>query len=95
MEESRKKGNPGALLPIGIFLILFLGVGLLSGDFYAMPAIVAFLIALVAAFFQNRERSFGEKLKTAAEGIFQKVITIVMMFGSRITGVITALLQNA
>ena len=28
MEESRKKGDPGALLPIGIFLILFLGVGL-------------------------------------------------------------------
>ncbi|MCI8506342.1 MAG: Na+/H+ antiporter NhaC family protein [Lachnospiraceae bacterium] len=93
MNESRDKGNPGALLPIGIFLILFLGVGLLSGDFYAMPAIVAFLIALVVAFFQNRKRSFGEKLKTAAEGIGNEdIITMCLIYlaAGAFSGTVTA-----
>ncbi len=93
MNELREKGNLGALLPIGIFLLLFLGVGLLSGDFYAMPAIVAFLIALVAAFFQNRKRSFGEKLKTAAEGIGNEdIITMCLIYlaAGAFSGTVTA-----
>ena len=35
-----QKGNAAALLPIGIFLVIFLGSGIVTGDFYAMPAIV-------------------------------------------------------
>ena len=50
-----EKGSAAALLPIGIFLVIFLGSGIVTGDFYAMPAIVAFLIALLAAFLQHRE----------------------------------------
>ena len=50
-----QKGNVAALLPIGVFLVIFLGSGIVTGDFYAMPAIVAFLIALLAAFLQHRE----------------------------------------
>ena len=34
----------------------------ITGDFYSMPAIVAFLIALLAAFVQNRELGFAEKI---------------------------------
>ena len=45
MNQEVKKGNAWALLPIGVFLVIFLGAGIVSGDFYAMPAIVAFLIA--------------------------------------------------
>ena len=44
--EKEKKGRAIALLPIGVFLIIFLGAGIVFQDFYAMPAIVAFLIAL-------------------------------------------------
>ena len=53
-----------ALLPIGVFLVIFLGAGVIFRDFNAMPAIVAFLIALFAAFLQNRKVSFDEKVKT-------------------------------
>lgn len=56
------KGRLSGLLPIGVFLIVFIGSGILFQDFYAMPAIVAFLIALVTAFLQNRSVSFQEKL---------------------------------
>ena len=47
MEENR--GRASALLPIGVFLVIFLGAGIITGDFYAMPAIVAFLAALFVA----------------------------------------------
>ena len=48
--EKENKGRAIALLPIGVFLIIFLGAGIVFEDFYAMPAIVAFLIALFVAF---------------------------------------------
>ena len=46
MNQVENKGRVVALLPIGVFLVIFLGSGIVTGDFYAMPAIVAFLIAL-------------------------------------------------
>ena len=56
--RDKNNGNPWALLPIGVFLAIFLGAGILSGDFYTMPAIVGFLIALAVAFCQNRRVIF-------------------------------------
>ena len=66
---GNERGNGAALLPIGIFLVIFLGSGIVTGDFYAMPAIVAFLIALFAAFIQNRGLSFQEKISVIAKGV--------------------------
>ena len=63
MSHTEQKGRGIALLPIGVFLVIFLGSGIVTGDFYAMPAIVAFLIALAVAFSQNRGLSFDEKIK--------------------------------
>ncbi len=57
-----KKGSPLALLPILVFLLVFIGSGIVFADFYAMPAVVGFVIALVVAFLQNPKRSFAQKL---------------------------------
>ena len=57
-----KKGSPLALLPILVFLLVFIGSGIVFHDFYAMPAVVGFLIALVVAFLQNLKRTFAQKL---------------------------------
>ena len=62
MNKVEQKGRAIALLPIGVFLVIFLGSGIVTGDFYAMPAIVAFLIALAVAFVQNRALSFDKKI---------------------------------
>ncbi len=35
-----------ALLPIAVFIILFVGSGLLTGDFYLMPTTLAFLLSI-------------------------------------------------
>ena len=65
-----KKSNPIALLPIGVFLVIYLGLGLLfkyglkiNMGFYNIPIVVAFLIALLVACLQNRELSFDAKLE--------------------------------
>lgn len=52
--NEQKQGKAIALLPILVFLVIFLGAGIIFDDFYAMPAIVAFLIALFVAFLQNK-----------------------------------------
>ena len=46
-----------------------------------MPAIAAFLIALLVAFVQNRELSFSEKIRLAAEGVGdENIITMCLIF---------------
>ena len=76
-----KKGNFWALLPIGVFLILFLGSGILIGDFYVMSALLCFLVALAVAMLQNKKVSFGEKLGTFTKGVGEKnIITMILIF---------------
>ena len=80
-ECTLKKGNLSALLPIGIFLILFLGIGIITQDFYKMPAIVAFLIALIVAMMQNKKMSFDKKIETIAKSVGdENVITMCLIF---------------
>ena len=83
-----KKENPKALLPIGVFLVLYLGLGILFEyvlaipmGFYNIPIVVAFLIALLVACFQNPEVSFDEKLDIMGKGIGNKnIITMILIF---------------
>lgn len=79
--QNQMNARISALLPIGVFLIIFLGAGIIFNDFYAMPAIVAFLIALFVAFLQNRKVGFQEKLKLVAEGLGEEnIITMSLIF---------------
>ena len=81
MEQTSIKPNGWALLPILVFLVLFLGSGIVLNDFYTMPAVVGFLIALIVAFAQNRQRTFADKLKTIAEGVGdENIITMCLIF---------------
>ena len=78
MEEKK---SFAALLPIGVFLVFYLGAGILFQDFYAMPAIVGFLIALFVAFLQNRSLGFQEKVGAIAKGLAdENIITMCLIF---------------
>ena len=93
MSQGENKGRAIALLPIGVFLVIFLGSGIVTGDFYAMPAIVAFLIALAVAFVQNRGLSFDEKIKVIAKGVGDdNIITMSLIFlcAGGFSGAVTA-----
>ncbi len=92
-QEINKKGNAWALLPIAVFLLIFLGSGIITGDFYTMPTIVAFLIALSVALIQNRKLKFDEKIAVIAKGIGdENIITMVLIFlcAGAFSGAVTA-----
>lgn len=80
--------NAKALLPIGVFLVLYLGSGLLfeyglhiEMGFYQTPAIVVFLIALFVACVQNRKLDFNAKLKVMASGVAdENILTMCLVF---------------
>lgn len=83
-----KKANYKALLPIGVFLVLYLGLGILfeyvlkiGMGFYNIPIVVIFVIALLVACLQNRNLNFEEKLELMGKGIGDKnIITMVLIF---------------
>ena len=83
-----KKNNPAALLPIGVFLVLYLGLGILFEyvmkipmGFYNIPIVVAFLAAILVACLQNRGVKFDDKLGIMAQGMADKnIITMLLIF---------------
>ena len=83
-----KKGNPAALLPIAVFLVLYLGLGLLFEygmripmGFYNIPIVIAFLAAILVACLQNKSVSFEEKLTIMGQGVGDKnIITMLLIF---------------
>lgn len=86
--ETVKKGNVKALLPIGVFLVLYLGLGILFEygmgipmGFYIIPVVVIFLVALLVACFQNRKLPFDDKLTIMGRGMGDKtIVTMVLIF---------------
>lgn len=93
MSENANKGRVSALLPILVFLVIFLGSGFLTGDFYSMPAIIGFLIALMVAFFQNPALNFEEKIKVITKGVGdENIITMSLIFlcAGAFSGAVTA-----
>ena len=83
-----EKANYKALLPIGVFLVLYLGLGILfeyvmkiEMGFYNIPIVIIFLIALIIACIQNPKLSFDAKLDIMAKGVGDKnIITMVLIF---------------
>lgn len=84
---EKKKPNGWALLPILVFLIVYLGSGIYyeyinptedGMGFYIMSVVVAFMIALAVAFCQNRELSFNDKITACAKGIGDDNICIML-----------------
>ncbi|MBR4881197.1 MAG: Na+/H+ antiporter NhaC family protein, partial [Clostridia bacterium] len=82
------KGKVRALLPIGVFLILYLGLGIIFEyimkipmGFYNIPIVVAFLVALLVACMQNKMLPFNSKLEVMGKGVGDKnIITMLLIF---------------
>ena len=83
-----KTKNFKALLPIGVFLVLYLGLGIIFEyvmkipmGFYNIPIVVAFLVALLVACLQNPKLSFDDKLELMGKGVGDKnIITMILIF---------------
>ena len=100
---EKKTANPIALLPILVFLILYLGSGIyfeyihpVDGQmgFYVISVVVAFGLALIVAFLQNRDVSFNEKIHICAKGIGDDNI-VIMLFIFLMAGAFSGLAAAA
>ena len=69
-----------ALLPFLVFVIIFLGSGIILDDFYAFPASVAALCGVISAFLLPKA-SFQEKLKFFMKGCGEgSIITMCIIY---------------
>jgi len=83
-----KRGNPKALLPILIFVVLYLGLGIvfeyvmgISMGFYNIPIVVVFLISLGVACMQSKGHSIDDKMKIMGQGVGDpNIITMILIF---------------
>lgn len=83
-----------ALLPIAVFIVLFVGSGLVTGNFYLMPTTLAFLLALIVALLQNKKYTFEQKLYVAASGAGDvNIITMCIIY--LLAGIFSAVVSAA
>ena len=81
IKNKVNKGNALALLPIGVFLLLFIGSGIITGDFYKMPALVAFIVAAAVALLFNRKENFQTKVDIFCKGAGEpNIILMAIIF---------------
>lgn len=101
--DKKITSNPIALLPIGIFLVLYLGNGIffeyISPEegrmgFYVVSVVLAFSISLIIAFLQNRKLSFDEKIHICAKGIGDDNI-VIMLFIFLMAGAFSGIASEA
>lgn len=79
MNKNVSKGNPLALLPIVVFLVLFVGSGIITGDFYQMPVLVAFMIASGVALLFNKNEKFDTKMDIFCKGAGDPNIVLMLV----------------
>ena len=94
MSNERQTGNASALLPLGVFLVLFIGSGIISGDFYKMPTLVAFIISTAVAFLFNRRVDFNTKIEVFCKGGGNKdiiLMLVIFLFAGAFSGVSKAM----
>ncbi len=101
--SNRQEPNPRALIPILVFLVLYIGSGIyyecihpIKGEmgFYIMSVVVAFGLALIVAFVQNPGLSFDKKIHICAKGIGDDNITI-MLFIFLMAGAFSGIAKEA
>lgn len=83
---KKSKGSALALLPLGVFIVVYLGGAILLDDFYAMSVLVPGLIAALVAIFMNRKRGFNKNLELFCKGAGNSDI-ILMVFIFILAGV--------
>ncbi len=83
-----KRSNPFALIPVGVFVVFYLALGIIFEyvmkipmGFYSVPVVVAFLISIFVAVLQTRGVSLDKKFEIMGEGVGDKnIITMIFIF---------------
>ncbi len=83
-----KKSNAVYLLPIGVFVVFYLSLGIIFEyvmkipmGFYNVPVVVAFLVALFVAVIQTKGEKLDKKFEIMGQGVGDKnIITMLLIF---------------
>lgn len=83
-----KKSNAAALIPIGVFVALYLSLGIIFEyvmkipmGFYKVPVVVIFLISLFVAIIQTKGIALDKKFEIMGQGSGDKnIITMLLIF---------------
>ena len=75
------KGNSLALVPLAVFLVVYLGSSILAKDFYAVSIIVPFLAATLTALIMNKKEKFEKKIEIFCKGAGDvNILLMVIIF---------------
>lgn len=73
-----REGNGAALLPLVLFLLLYLGCSLAAGDFYRMPITVAFGAASLLALAMMRRMPLAERIDCFSAGASNRNVLLMI-----------------
>lgn len=77
---TKTNGSFTAIIPLLIFVFVFLGAGIFNNDFYALPSPVAALIGIVSAFILLKGK-VNEKIGTFLKGCGDgKILTMCIIY---------------
>src|SRR5699024_6861255 len=76
---ENKTGNAWALIPLIIFIGIFLGVGVITGDFSIMLFNVAIIIESIVILLKNRKETFHKKVDVFTKGAGHSNIILMML----------------
>lgn len=86
-ELEKKPGNGWALVPFLLFIVIYMGAGIIlqvqgvEMAFYKFPSVVAMSIAVIAAFFMFHRAGINENFKVFARGAASEdVVTMLMIY---------------
>ena len=85
--ETKKKSSGLALLPFAVFIVIYLGAGMILQSrgvemaFYQFPAVVAMFIAVLIAFAMNYKAGINENFRVFARGAASEdIMNMLMIF---------------
>ncbi len=71
--------NAWALLPLGVFLVVYLAVSIIAGDFYKMPITVAFVISSIVAIAISKGGKLTNRIEQFCRGASNSNIMLMVL----------------
>ena len=78
-ENNTITPNAWALVPLGVFLIAYLAVSVVAGDFYKMPITVAFVLSSIVAVWMSKGGSVHNRIELFCKGAANANIMLMVM----------------
>ena len=75
----KSKSSILSLLPLGVFIAVYLGISIIAKDFYAVSVIVPFLSAALTAIIMNRKEKFESKVEIFCKGAGNSNILLMVL----------------